>query len=676
MRGIIGGLATSSMVLSMLISGAVGSIAYAARKTTVAKSQTKRSPVQAKYSAKASGKASGKATGKPSGKNASNKAGRRYSLAQTMIAAKKIDQLAQADYKRSKVAPAGKASDEDFLRRVYLDLVGRIPTYDEAVAFLELRKPSKRSELIDHLLKSPGYNSTMFNFWADMLRIQTRSRFDPTAEYGKWVKQAIAENKPYDEIVYELLTSNGRTKDNGAAGYYLRDSGMPLDNASLTAQIFLGTQIGCAQCHDHPFDKWTQMDFYQFASYTAQVRTRGRAVGGQSGMSMRQMRSSYAKMRQQMNKLEANERQMLQLLLRVNSYRVSDTYKPLKLPEDYQYDDAKPGQTIKPKVIFGAEPELKSRTDTRNSFAGWLTSKDNPQFAKVIANRLWKKMMGIGLVEPVDDFSDTNKAANPELLDYLAKLMVDVDFDIKQYLRVLSHSRVYQLSTSRRELTPENYHAQGAVLRRLGAEQIWDSLLTIAVDKVDTRQSMQVNFGRYGMLAQIDADKMKPDELIATAKKLAEARKNPRAAMASNPNAARMRQEMMKRRREFGGSYTRASEMQSPMPAGHFLAQFGQARREAPNDGHNEPTVPQALSMMNGQVTKLLMSSRSVLSRNMAEFTEPKDRINVMWLSILSRKPTSGEVRMALGEIRENGNKGYGNLIWALVNSREFMFIK
>jgi len=678
MKGVNRHLATIGIITAMLVSGAVGS------RTQAAKAKAKSAKTKQAAKSKRSGKttvAKATTTAKPkyTVKGAkSSKLNKRFSIAKTIIWAKKIDQLAQSDYKRSKVAPMPRASDSDFLRRVYLDLVGRIPTYDESVGFLGSRKASKRGELIDHLLKSPGYNSTMFNYWADILRIQSRNRNDPTGNYGKWVKESIAQNKPYDLFVYEMLTSEGRSKDDGAAGYFLRDSGMPLDNASLTAQIFLGTQIGCAQCHDHPFDKWTQMDFYQFASYTGQVKTRGRAVGSKSGMDFRQMRTSYAKMRQEANKLTGTERQMFQLLMRTNSYRVSDSYKSLKLPDNYQYEDGKPGQMVKPKVIFGADPAPKGRTDLRPSFARWLVSKENPRFATVIANRLWKKVMGIGLVEPVDDFSDTNKPVNPELMDYLTKLMVEVKFDTKQYLRVLCNTRVYQLAATRNELTPENYHAQGAVLRRMTAEQVWDSLLSIAIPKIDTRVTMQASFSRYGMLANIDVDKLTPDQLIETAKKLAADRKNRGRNMMSsnNPNAAKIRAEMMKRRREFAPQYARASEMQSPMQPGTFLAQFGQARRETPNDGHSEPTVPQALAMMNGPVTELLMNSRSQLVRNMSEFKDPKDRVTVLWLSTLSRKPSSGEMRLAQDEIRRNGDKGYGNLVWALVNSREFMFIK
>jgi hypothetical protein len=687
MDRVIRHLATVSIITAMLVSGAVGSRTFAAKDDAKAKNRSgaKAKANRKKQAAKNTQKTSSKTTvakattsAKPKYTTKGPKLSKKFSIAKTMIQAKKIDQLVQADYKRNKAAPMPRTSDVDFLRRVYLDLVGRIPTYDESIGFLESRKPSKRAELVDYLLRSPGYNSTMFNFWADILRLQSRNRNDPTGNYSKWVKESIAQNKPYDKFVFEMLTAEGRTRDDGAAGYFLRDSGMPLDNASLTAQIFLGTQIGCAQCHDHPFDKWTQMDFYQFASYTGQVKTRGQFMGKSMGSNSRQMRSSYAKIRQQANQLPANERQMFQLLVRTNSYRVSDSYKSLKLPDNYEYDDGKPGQMVKPKVIFGADPAPKDRSDLRESFARWLTSKENPRFATVIANRLWKKVMGIGVVEPIDDFSDSNKPMNPELMDYLTKLMVEVKFDTKQYLRVLCNTRVYQLSASRNELTPENYHAQGAVLRRMTAEQVWDSLLSIAVSKVDTREGLQATFGRYGALGSIDVDKLSPDQLIETAKKMAADRKNRGKSMMSsnNPNAAKIREEMIKRRRQFAPQYTRASEMQSPMQPGTFLAQFGQARRNAPNDGHSDPTVPQALAMMNGPITALLTNSRSQLVQNMSEFQEPKDRINVLWISILSRKPSTGEMRMASDEIRQNGKQGYTNLVWALVNSREFMFVK
>src|ERR1051326_2560428 len=198
------------------------------------------------------------------------------SLAEIQAAARNIDQYLQAGYKEHKVQPNPPANDDVFLRRIYLDIVGRIPTGPETLAFRDDHDPNKRAKLIDKLLDSEGYVHHNFTWWADLLRIQSGNR--PGAyggqAYANWIKQSLRENKPYDKIVYELITADGFPWENGASGFYLRDDGMPLDHMATTVQIFLGTSLQCAQCHDHPFDKWSQLEFYEMAAFTYGVQTR------------------------------------------------------------------------------------------------------------------------------------------------------------------------------------------------------------------------------------------------------------------------------------------------------------------------------------------------------------------------------------------------------------------
>jgi len=187
--------------------------------------------------------------------------------------AQKIDELIRDRYRANHVRPNPPVAHDVFLRRTYLSIVGRIPTYDEARDFLDSRDRNKRITLINELLDSKGYEQHQFIYFADMLRLQSYLRYAPGIPYVKWVKQQLAANRPYDEIVYDLLTSEGYMWENGAAGYYQRDLAMPLDNMSNTARIFLGTRMECAQCHDHPFDVWTQLEYHEMAAFSYGTHT-------------------------------------------------------------------------------------------------------------------------------------------------------------------------------------------------------------------------------------------------------------------------------------------------------------------------------------------------------------------------------------------------------------------
>ena len=198
-------------------------------------------------------------------------------IAQDTPPPQKIDAFVEAALKQHNVTPNPPTNDETFCRRIYLDAIGRIPSKDELTTFVSDTEPGKRAKLIDKLLNSEGYNSHTYNWWADILRVQTQGMNGNGAEagqaYAAWVKKAIRSNMPYDQFVRELVTAKGYVWDNGAVGYYMRDAGMPLDNMSNTAQVFLGTRVVCAQCHNHPFDHWKQTDYYEMAAFTYGVDT-------------------------------------------------------------------------------------------------------------------------------------------------------------------------------------------------------------------------------------------------------------------------------------------------------------------------------------------------------------------------------------------------------------------
>jgi hypothetical protein len=393
-------------------------------------------------------------------------------------ASRQIDALLAKDWQQNKLTANPPTSDETFVRRSHLDIIGRIPTMQETQSFLKSTDQDKRSKLIDALLASDGYSQHLFHFWADLLRVQSRANSgqgDMTSKpYLEHVKRRIRENMPYDAFVRELLTAQGKVWDNPAIGYYMRDLGMPLDNLANTTRVFLGTRIECAQCHNHPFDKWTQMQFYQMAAFTYPLETNFTGVSDK-GELMELKRAADKK-----PELAIGTRHIGRVFENLGDFvRYSKVQalpsRVLKLPHDYQYTDAKPKDAVQSATMLG-----KPLTGDLRAFADWMTSPENPRFTKVIANRLWKKVFGVGLIEPVDEIMDSTVAMNPALLTHLEKLMVEMRYDVKAFLRVLYNTQAYQNEATKSELVAgEAYHFTGPVLRRMTAEQIYDSFVTL-----------------------------------------------------------------------------------------------------------------------------------------------------------------------------------------------------
>ena len=390
---------------------------------------------------------------------------------------KRIDALLAEDWQQHKITPNPPASDETFVRRIHLDIIGRIPTLQETEAFLKSTDEDKRAKLIDALLASEGYNSHMFHFWADLLRVQSRvnAQGEMTSKpYLEHIKKRIRDNMPYDAFVRELLTAQGKVWDNPAIGYYMRDLGMPLDNLSNTMRVFLGTRIECAQCHNHPFDKWTQLQFYQMAAFTYPLETNFTGISDKGALMdlkrAAEKKPGMAVATRHMGRVFEN----LGDFVRYSKVQALPT-RVLKLPHDYKYDDAKPQEVIAPSTMLG-----KTVTGDLTAFADWMTSPDNPRFTTVIANRLWKKVFGLGLIEPVDELMDGTVAMNPALMKHLEKFMIGNRYDVKTFLRMLYNTQAYQNEVTRAELVAgEAYHFTGPILRRMTAEQIYDSFVTL-----------------------------------------------------------------------------------------------------------------------------------------------------------------------------------------------------
>jgi len=497
--------------------------------------------------------------------------------------------------------PNALASDEQFIRRVYLDLAGRIPTREETLAFLADTSAAKRANVIDTLVSDDGFASHLYNYFSDMLRIADDAQKAKFFTYEEWLKEQIAANRPWNEIVYDMMVADGKLLDNGATGYLLRDRGMRLDNLSLTLSTFLGANVSCAQCHDHPFAEWTQKQFYQMASFFGAADTYDRNLP--RGM-MRNLR----------DELTQQQYQQARRLFDVNSLSVTDHEKSdLTLPDDYKYKDGKPGDAVDPILVTWSKDDHRLRcyqdaelalkkadndAQRREIFARWMTSPDNPRFAITIANRLWKMVFGVGIQDPVTDLDDLSASSNPMLLKHLGNEMVRLKFDLRAFMRLLCNTQTYQREAVTRELAlGEPYYFPGPILRRMTAEQAWDSCVTLAIgDKVDNfklkraepyKQVMALNVSEITpaqiveKLGEMQGMRRMADGVLGDggAKGKGAAKKKKRQRMMEETTASEedgfTRPAMME-----GLALARASELRQPERDGHFLRMFGQSDRQ------------------------------------------------------------------------------------------------
>ena len=582
-------------------------------------------------------------------------------------ASSRIDAIIRLDLKKHELQPNPPVSDVQFVRRVYLDVIGRIPTDKELGSFYADTRKDRRARLIDELLESPGHESHMFNWLGDMLRVKDDYyRIGKTWTFHTWLKSQLRKNRPWDELVHDMLTAEGRLGANGATAYLLRDASMPLDSLSNTLTTFLGANVACAQCHDHPFAKWTQRDFYEMASFfgsTAfeRVDTRKPAI------TLRDERFSKAN---------------LVTLLQPNMERVVfDSQRSTVFPEDYAYDDAQPGEKVVPKFITweGARRANVTTTDPRhlrNLFARWMTSPKNPRFAEAIANRMWKKFFGAAVKEPVTDLDVLEEATNPELLKFLAQLMRDVDFDLREFQRVVLNTKTYQQQVSVTPPEGEDFRFPGPLLRRMTAEQTWDSVVLLLrgpeIDRLKTDNAplmerlvfpFEFTHDRKG----IEKDREKIFDFAQTLL--------PGGKVSKGDGGRGLFMGTSKRRVKRRGedSWLRASELPQPMPPTHFLRIAGQSAREVADDGSTEGGITESLAMMNGEVTKSLMTSSLVIKAARRKHTQV-EQIAFLYRTCLSRLPREQDTNQCIAALDEGLD--LGDIAWALLNSREFMFIQ
>jgi mono/diheme cytochrome c family protein len=589
--------------------------------------------------------------------------------------AARIDQLIEQDLSKHAEEPRPLANEFVWLRRVYLDLVGRIPTSDETKRFITAKGADKRGRLIDELLASNGHISHMFNYWCDLLRAK-----DDLAEgvqgdfYLAWIKQSVRNNTPFDEWTRELLSPEGYGWRAPAAGYYLRDGENRAANIESTATLFLGTQISCAQCHDHPYSRWTRKDYHQFLAWTSGITTASQeaAVGEVSGKAIREAAERYNRMAK--DKLDYERRQKNQrirdALLALQRAAggagvVNGEGHQARLPDDYQYPDGKPGELLPAAVLYGESPPSGARP--AETLAAWVTSPNNTRFALTLANRLWAKLFGLPFAGRVDQVREIADCANPDLAQYLVNVVRDSKYDVRQILQIFCLTHAYQREAG---LPPQDvavtYRFPGPVLRRLTADQVWDSMMALAVKDLDVK----LNFDPPGV-AELEAavTAKKASEVTAVARKIASKEER---AMKLEERRVRLRKEMA---REFaGGGLERASELPQPTPDGHFLRMFGQGNREFIGDAWSSSTVPQALLMLNSDFFDHVARSGSPLSDSLKGLNNVREVARGAFLAVLTREPTQAELdacKETLGDAR-NAKA----LARTLLSTAEFMFQK
>ncbi|TDU64267.1 uncharacterized protein DUF1553 [Prosthecobacter fusiformis] len=756
----------------------------------------------------------------------------------TQSAAREIDDILKADWKKNNLKGNPELDDNTFIRRIYLDITGRIPTTREVETFMSSQAPDKRAKLIDHLLASEGYVQHTYNYFADVLRAQTngsQAGLITGAAYTNYLKESLRKNKPYDQIVRDLVAAEGESWDNGAIGYYMRDRGMPLDNMANTARVFLGTRVECAQCHNHPFDKWTQMQFFQMAAFTYPVQTNDyfddSTRGAQTIMNQRlkDARDKYkipvvskkmtdkekAQVKRDAEKIGKQARLAGEAVRKDNRYieealadvRNLKRYtnvsfqdnRKLVLPHDYQYTDAKPKSRVEPATMYGHAAEVKVGETQLQAYARWMT-RDNERFNKVIANRLWKRAFGLALIEPLDELMDSTVPMNPELQAHLEKLIVSLDYDMQAFLRILYNTSAYQRQVTREEIAPGIvYHFTGPILRRMSAEQMWDSFVTLINPNPDMpNEPLRETFTNRILAAKKINDSMEaltPEEVLAGAEKtgnlykkqadrirvlqakISEARakedkvsadkyrkdlsqleretrtsvnenllipgmkklatdlgvvptllspgKKGEAVvasasmdmmmMASEGNVSEKiflpgydtpkrsaeeekalresREAVWKEEAEFYGlpdkqlrdyyrargeqvrSWVRSAELDSPAPRGHYLREFGQSDRETIENANLEASVPQALAMMNGQLMPQIMHRHSQLMLTVSKAQYPDDKVEAIYKTLLSRKPTAKEKEVWM-KAQDGGLVAIEDLIFSLLNTQQFIFIQ
>jgi len=655
-------------------------------------------------------------------------------------AAARIDFLLNEDLARAKLKPNPVADDATFLRRSYLGIVGRIPSQEEASAFLADISPRKRDALVEQLVASPGFDSHLFNWAADLLRVQTRQD-----QFGLgwhvWLRKSLADDKPWNTLVAEMLASNGHCTTNPAVGYYLRDRNMQLDNFSNTMQVFLGRQIGCAQCHDHPFEDWSQREYYQMAAFGGGIGYRSREARDTVRKAVEEVSTASRDKAPQVppdtvpvvrggkndkgNAQAKEEKREKEKLVRNLSKQFSPLFKELdknaildepnlklRLPPDYKYKDGKPGEVVMPETLFGPKVANVAPSDRRASFAAWVVSPENPYFTKTIANRLWQRVFGLPLLGmSVDDLKDDSASFHPELVKYLDTTMKGANYDLRQFLRILYRTRLFQRECLTEEpAMGEPLAFRGPLLTRMSAEQLYDSFLVLTQGEINDSPSPNfaetwATYGKeVGSLLRVSSRDLvvlaesarQGEELLRKAQSdLRDAQKA--LSDAATPEARKKAQadyfdarsrfqdareqadplksmQMKKKSGDKNSNLLRASEQPAPFNPGSLVREFGGSDRQTPSSSNTQATIPQALALLNNPKTDIGDGKKSRLTKALVKLPSPEARLDYLFLTIFAQHPTAAEKQRYLSAA--GNDAALRDLASAMLTSNRFIFIQ
>ncbi|OWK40773.1 DUF1549 and DUF1553 domain-containing protein [Fimbriiglobus ruber] len=493
-----------------------------------------------------------------------------------------IDKHVFAKLRQMTILPSDVCTDAEFVRRAYLDAIGRMPTAGEAKVFLADAAADKRAKLVDRLVTEPEFADFWALKWADVLRSSRKTiQLKGSHAFHLWLREKIATNTGIDQIVRDLITSTGNTFTNPPANYY-RIAKDPQGLAESTAQLFLGVRMQCAKCHNHPFERWTQDDYYGFAAIFARVKNKPAPENNPGAKGPN-----------------------------------AATAEVVMATRDGEVTQPRTGKTMKPRFPGSGDQDVKPGADRREAFAVWLTAKENPFFAKSVANRVWFHLMGKGIVDPVDDFRESNPSCNDELLDALGKDFAANQFDLRHIVSTVMKSRTYQLSAQPNETNKDDgKYFSHAVTKLLTAEQLLDALC----------------------------------DVTAVPEKFAGLPAGTRAIQLPD------------------------GEINHP-----FLKTFGQPARELACECERESdgNLAQALQLINGPtVNEKVRNANNRLGPLLSAKTAEKSILEEIYLTALARTPDAEEVKTALAHVAKGQDKrrAWEDVLWAVINTREFLF--
>lgn len=490
-----------------------------------------------------------------------------------------IDEHVLAKLRLLNVPPSDPVDDAGFLRRAMLQIVGQTPTAEDVTTFLADTTSDKRARLIERLLASGAHADFFAQKWGDILRIKRRNvpdRLPATIAFHRWMRSAIVENRPYDEIVRQVITATGNPSENPAAQWYheVRYLDRYVDD---TAQVFLGVRIGCARCHNHPFENFTQEDYYGLAAYFARI-------GRQGGAGIEERK--------------ANE-----------SIFIKSTGE-VKHPGT--------GAVVPPHGLGAKVAPLSEFEDPRHALVDWMREPSNPYFARGLVNRMWAHFFGRGLVEPLDDQRVTNPASNEPLLDALAADFVQHNFDLRHLLKTICTSSTYALSATPNEWNLADVQFNSRFYpQRLSAE--------VLVDAVDRVTQIRTNY-------------------------------------AGLPEG------------------TRATQLPDEGFASNFMNLFGKPPRESACECERvaAPSLGQSLFLMNDPAfLGKINTSKSLADQLATDKSDAPIKIERLFVHVLARRPTATETQAALAHLQseEKPLMAFRNLLWVLLNTKEFMYV-